>query len=181
MERHASWGYCGVKWLRKQCENNKKNINSLWPRDTACRHRSGSTFVQIMACCLRAPSHYLNQRWLIISEVQWYSRECNFIRDTSTHSVESPSMVDSQWDIWYWGSKWNLHTVCWSAVGCEWGTTSVTLGLLMFALSLVDFLSLLLSPSTYFKFFYFCQKYHLKDVYKIFKKFHVGLKFEWGL
>ena len=41
------------------------------------------------------------------------------------HSVESPSTVDPQWDIWYWGSKWNLHTVCWSAVGCEWGTTSV--------------------------------------------------------
>ena len=56
-----------------------------------------------------------------------------------------------------------------------------TLGLLMFALSLVDFLSLLLSPSTYFKIFYFCQKFHLKDTYKIFKKFHVGLKFEWGL
>ena len=28
-----------------------------------------------------------------------------------------------------WGSKWNLHTVCWSAVGCEWGTTSVYFGI----------------------------------------------------
>ena len=56
-----------------------------------------------------------------------------------------------------------------------------TLGLLMFALSLVDFLSLLLSPGTYFNIFYFCQKYHLNYTYKIFKKFHVGLKFEWGL
>ena len=45
------------------------------------------------------------------------------------HSVESPSMVDPQWDIWYWGSKCNLHTVCWSAVGCEWGTTSVYFGI----------------------------------------------------
>ena len=45
------------------------------------------------------------------------------------HSVESPSMVDPQWDIWYWGSKWNLHRVCWSAVGCEWGTTSVYFGI----------------------------------------------------
>ena len=45
------------------------------------------------------------------------------------HSVESPSMVDTQWNIWYWGSKWNLHTVCWSAVGCEWGTTSVYFGI----------------------------------------------------
>ena len=46
-----------------------------------------------------------------------------------THSVESPSMVDPQWIIWYWGSKWNLHTVCWSVVGCEWGTTSVYFGI----------------------------------------------------
>ena len=45
------------------------------------------------------------------------------------HSVESPSMVDPQWIIWYWGSKWILHTVCWSAVGCEWGTTSVYFGI----------------------------------------------------
>ena len=35
------------------------------------RHRSGSTLVQVMACCLTAPSHYLNQCWLIISRVQW--------------------------------------------------------------------------------------------------------------
>ena len=56
-----------------------------------------------------------------------------------------------------------------------------TLGLLMFALSLDDFLSLLLSPSAYFKIFYFCQKYHVKDTYKIFKKIHVGLKFECSL
>ena len=104
------------------------------------------------------------------------------VAQDSQHSVESPSTVDPQWDIWYWGSKWNLHTVCWSAIGCEWGTTSVYFGITnMFALSLVEFLSLLLSPSTYFKIFYFCQKYHLKDTYKIFKKFHVGLKFEWGL
>ena len=50
-------------------------------------------------------------------------------RRISDHSVESPSMVDPQWNIWYWGSKWNLHTVCWSAVGCEWGTTSVYFGI----------------------------------------------------
>ena len=31
----------------------------------------GSTLVQVMACCLMAPSHSLNQYWLIISEVQW--------------------------------------------------------------------------------------------------------------
>ena len=56
--KYVSWGYRGVKWLRKQCcENNKTFINSLWPSETICRHKSGSTFAQIMTCCLRAPSH----------------------------------------------------------------------------------------------------------------------------
>ena len=44
-------------------------INALWPRDAIWRHRSGSTLAQVMACCLTALSHYLNQCWLIISEV----------------------------------------------------------------------------------------------------------------
>ena len=41
--------------------------NSLQPGDTIWPHRSGSTLVQVMAWCLAAPSHYLNQRWLIIN------------------------------------------------------------------------------------------------------------------
>ena len=45
-------------------------LNSLWSSDTVWRQRSGSTLVRVMACCLMAPSHYLNQCWLIISEVQ---------------------------------------------------------------------------------------------------------------
>ena len=60
-------------------------------------------------------------------------RDCMYIPSGSVteakHSVESPSMVDPQWNIWYWGSKWNWHTVCLSAVGCEWGTTSVYFGI----------------------------------------------------
>ena len=56
-------------------------VNSLWPRDTIWRHISGSTLVQVMACCLTAPSHYLNQCWLIISKVQRYSAEKNFTRN----------------------------------------------------------------------------------------------------
>ena len=50
-------------------------INSLWPRDTIWRHRSRSTLAQVMACCLMATSHYLNQCWLIISKVLWHSHE----------------------------------------------------------------------------------------------------------
>ena len=58
-------------------------LNSLWPSDATWRHGSGSTLAQVMACCLTAPSHYLNQCWLIISKVHWHSHEGNFTRDTS--------------------------------------------------------------------------------------------------
>ena len=50
-------------------------VNSLWPSDTLWWQRSGSTLGQVMACCLTAPSHYLNQCWLIISKVLWHSSE----------------------------------------------------------------------------------------------------------
>ena len=55
----------------------------LRPSEAIWRHGSGSTWAQVMACCLTAPSHYLNQCWLIISKVKWHSSEGNFIRDTS--------------------------------------------------------------------------------------------------
>ena len=53
-------------------------FNSLWPSDAIWWHRSGSTLAQVRACCLTAPSHYLNQCRLIISEVLWHSPEGNF-------------------------------------------------------------------------------------------------------
>ena len=36
-----------------------------------------------MACCLTAPSHYLNQCWLTISKVQWHLSQGNFTRHSS--------------------------------------------------------------------------------------------------
>ena len=44
-------GYCGISDV----------FNTLRPSDAIWRHRSGSTLAQVMACCLTAPSHYLNQ------------------------------------------------------------------------------------------------------------------------
>ena len=63
-----------------------KYLNSLWPSDAIWRYRSGSTLAQVMACCLMAPSHYLNQCWLITSKVHWHSSEGNFAKDTSAIS-----------------------------------------------------------------------------------------------
>ena len=58
-------------------------VNSLRLSDAIWWQRSGSTLAQVMACCLMAPSHYLNQCWLIISEVLWQSYDGNITRDTS--------------------------------------------------------------------------------------------------
>ena len=48
----------------------------MWPSDAIWRLRS--TLAQVMTWCLMAPSHYLNQCWLLISEILWYSLESNF-------------------------------------------------------------------------------------------------------
>ena len=40
--------------------NSIRWFNSLRPSNAIWRHRSGSTLAQVMACCLTAPSHYLN-------------------------------------------------------------------------------------------------------------------------
>ena len=82
------------------------------------------------------------------------------------YGIEGPSEICTQ------------STEMWLAV--SGAQPLFTLGLLMFALSLVDFLSLLLSPSTDFKIFYFCQKYHLKDTYRILKKISCWFKIWMG-
>ena len=41
-------------------------INSLWPCDTIWWRRSQSTLAKVMACCLMAPSHDLNQCWSLM-------------------------------------------------------------------------------------------------------------------
>ena len=39
-----------------------------------------------MACCLTAPSHYLNQCWLVIKDVLWLAPESNFTRRAIKYS-----------------------------------------------------------------------------------------------
>ena len=80
----TSWLVRGIHWSlggfpsqrasdMKLCYFLWCQFNSLWPSDAIWRHRSGSTLAQVMACCLTAPSHYLNQCWLIISQVHCHS------------------------------------------------------------------------------------------------------------
>ena len=44
----------------------------MWPIDAIWWHKTGSILVQLMACCLTAPSHYLNQSWLLIHSVVFH-------------------------------------------------------------------------------------------------------------
>ena len=56
------------------------SFSDLWYRgylNVVSGLRSALTLAQVVACFLMAPSHYLNQCWLIISEVQWQSPVCN--------------------------------------------------------------------------------------------------------
>ena len=71
--------------------------NSLWASDATWRQISGSTLAQVMAWCLTAPSHYLNQCWLIIIKVKWHSSEPKFTRDTS--AINHWNKLDKN-DVW---------------------------------------------------------------------------------
>ena len=55
------------------------SFDTLFSCDAVWRHKSGST----VACCPMAPSHYPNQCWPVIGEVEWHSNVCKFTRDTS--------------------------------------------------------------------------------------------------
>ena len=57
-------------------------INSL-PSDVIWCQGYRSTLAQVMACCMTAPSHYLNQCWLMVCEVLWHSLDSNFTENTS--------------------------------------------------------------------------------------------------
>ena len=85
--------HCGDKTILRisyldngiSCTCKTTIFNSLGPSDAIWRWRSGSTLIQVMACCLTAPSHYLNQCWLIIGKVLWHSSEDIIIRFEDTN------------------------------------------------------------------------------------------------
>ena len=54
-------------------------FSSLWPSNAIWHQRSCSALVQVMASCLMAPSHYLDQCWLTIL---WLSFQGNVYLNT---------------------------------------------------------------------------------------------------
>ena len=66
------------------------NYISIW------RHRFGSTSVQVTACCVTASSQYLNQCWLLISEVRWHDHE-QFHSECLSHRS-----LEHVWKLYFW-------------------------------------------------------------------------------
>ena len=84
LERHV----ISSCFLRGWYNSKSLVFNSLWPRHAIWW--IWSTLVQ--ACYLTSPSHYLNQCWLIISEVLWHSPEGNFTGNTWKISILDTSL-----------------------------------------------------------------------------------------
>ena len=61
-----------------------------------------------------------------------------------------------------------------------WGTTAVYFGI-TYVCFIPSRLPVFAVEPQYLLQYFFCQKYQLNYTHKIFKKIHVGLKFEWGL
>ena len=78
------------------------------------------------------------------------------------HGFETPNEVDPQCNILYWGSKWNLHKVCWGAVGCEWGTTSIYFGITYVCFILSRLPVFIVEPQYQHRYFFFLSKVSLE-------------------
>ena len=94
---------------------------SLGPNDAIWRQKTGSILAQVMACCLTAPNHYLNQSWLISSvrssdillraisqQVSQRSITCTVIGLKSTHikfHYNLPGHNEFNLKIWLWNYK----------------------------------------------------------------------------
>ena len=81
--KYSRVGHIKKFWI---CQVLLHNVySSFWPSYAIWRQRCWSTLAQVMACCLTAPSHYLNQCWLTISKVLWHSSEGITIRSEDTN------------------------------------------------------------------------------------------------
>ena len=65
-------------------------------------------WLRVMTCYLMAPSHYLDQCWLIIKGVLWHPPESNFMHDEVIKWKHFPCNWPFVWGIHR--SRWILHT-----------------------------------------------------------------------
>ena len=69
--------------ITPNCINNSPNANSLWPSGIIWWHRSGQTLVQVIVCCLKAPSH---------QAISWTYHQCSPVTFTWEQFHEIPQL-----------------------------------------------------------------------------------------
>ena len=101
-------------------------ISTTWPtfRNIFCpsnalwRHIFGSTLAKVISWCLRAPSHYRNQCWLVITDVLWHSPEIDFT--WCVHSL-NPHYVFGESILTHWGRVTHICVVELTIIGSDNG------------------------------------------------------------
>ena len=74
-------------------------INTLWPSDTIWQCRYGLKLAQVMACCLLALSHYLNQCCLIIKDDMWHSPGSHLTRSAYCPASRTTLIATRFWVV----------------------------------------------------------------------------------
>ena len=126
LDTRSVWSYGEhCQWWPSDVMMKREWVNSSWPSGAMWQLRSGSTLAQVMASCLMAPSHYLNQYWLIISEVVWHSPEGGqFLRICSIYlwyefeNYQHNIIVTCSRDQWVNSKTVPMTWLLW--IGCQW-------------------------------------------------------------
>ena len=85
VDYYCLWFLCIHHNRHQKCYISYKTSSFL--SDAKWQHRSVSSLAQVMACCLMAPNHYLNQCHVVINGVLWHLHQTNFTG--SAHNVIS--------------------------------------------------------------------------------------------
>ena len=173
-------------WMIPKIENYRNAKFVITVVTASCHHSDnlGDDNVGVMTI----PSFSAMTYHTYLTNIIWYHGTIydNLIYSTTVNilsklSVESPSMVDPQWNIWYWGSKWNLHRSAEVRLAVSGAQPLFTLGLLMFALSLVDFIVFAVEPQYLLQNFLFLSKVsfelHIQNLQKMSCWFKIWMGF----
>ena len=76
---NSSHGSSDLVNLECSCLSTTRIDSLTPPHDAVWHHKTLSTLVQVMACCLTALSHYLHQDWLFITadNFTWNAKDIN--------------------------------------------------------------------------------------------------------
>ena len=105
-------------------------LNLLWASDVQGCWKLWSKLVQAMACCLTAPSHYLNQCWQINSVFIGHLPEGNFTGNAQDHSpwygvenyqFKTQAYLTGAIELTHWGRVTHIFVIKLTIIGSDNG------------------------------------------------------------